>query len=92
MKKLLFIILILLSCEGSINEQDASKKKDLVIGDMTVDILSCDGVKRKVEVCLGLHEGALNYIGNCTLKTREEVSQLNDCFEVRDYMGLGQDL
>ena len=86
MKKLLFIMLILLSCEGAISEQDAAKKRDLIIGDMTVDILSCDGVKRKVEVCLGLHEGSLNYIGNCTLKTREEVSQLNGCPEVRDYV------
>ena len=86
MKKLLFFILILLSCEGSLTEPDASKKKDIVMGDMTVDILSCDGVKRKIEVCLGFHNGALNYVGNCTLKTRKEVSRLTGCLEVKDYV------
>lgn len=86
MKKLLFVILILLSCEGSISEQDASKKKNIVIGDMSIDILSCDDIKRKIEVCLDFHNGALNYVGNCTLKTREEVSRLNGCLEVKDYV------
>ena len=86
-----FFLILTFSCKGKINEKDKNiGGNDINIGGITYDILDCEGVKRKVERCLKLHSGALNYLEGCGEKSRVDIAKLQSCEEVVKYV-LGQE-
>ena len=86
-----FFLIFVLSCKGSVNEKDKNiGGNDISVGGMSYDILDCEGVKRKVERCLKLHLGALDYIEGCGEKSRVDIAKMKSCEEVVKYV-LGQE-
>ena len=46
----------------------------------------CDQIKNVLTDCLEIHRGAFNYIKDCGDLSLDEISNLNSCQEVFDYV------
>ena len=68
------LILLIFSCnEDSIKYQEAS---------------DCENITNRVEDCMNLHRGALNYIKDCGSLELEIVETYESCEEALDYFGI----
>jgi len=80
-----FLVTLLFSCKGEINSESDSDR-GFTIGGITYEVLSCEGVRNKVEKCLGISQGSLNYIEKCGEKSRLDIAKMNSCEEVLKYI------
>lgn len=85
MKKILIFIIMILSCDSNV-QNDKSDMRLIELGEIKIESLSCDGVKRKIEYCLGLKEGAMNSVKFCGEKSRKDIAILNSCEEIKEYI------
>lgn len=76
-RKLLLILLVsfFISCEDKIKKSN----KDIIDNE-------CASIKNIVSNCLGLHEGALDYIKSCGNIKLEEISNIKECKEILDFI------
>ena len=80
---LLFAALFLCSCEKE-KKEDIQDTPDSEIK-VTSDLITCDQIIDSLQVCFNLHDGALDYLGGCSVATREEVNTIDNCNDLKDY-------